>query len=321
MRTTQTLRSTQPRTPRNLLLCFDAFGTLFTPRSSVPLQYIQLGRHHGINVSEAELKKSFSSAFKSASSAHPNYGKNSGLAPKEWWSNVIRNTFTPFLGHPRKTVPTDLIRDLLHRFCSREGYELYPDILPFFQRLREYKTNSRALAEAQKDGTWPFTNTVVGVITNSDDRVPGVLRSLGLTVSPLSIMRTEVGKENLGDDVAFTVLSYDAGVEKPHPDIFRRASELFESTLHMRTRDHVEKPDLSSYEKVYVGDDLEKDMFGAVDSGEGWKGVLMDRTGSLNEEGETFGPVDERLVKRVQDGRETEMNVMVVRDLRGWKGP
>ena len=59
---------------------------------------------------------------------------------------------------------------LLHRFWSNEGYTLYPDVQPLIQKLQNhYKSTNGQMA--------------VGVITNSDPRVPDVLSSLGLRVS------------------------------------------------------------------------------------------------------------------------------------------
>jgi hypothetical protein len=45
---------------KNLLLSFDAFGTLYTPRRSIAAQYAEVARQHGLtNFTEKELGKSF----------------------------------------------------------------------------------------------------------------------------------------------------------------------------------------------------------------------------------------------------------------------
>jgi hypothetical protein len=47
---------------RNLLLAFDAFGTLFTPKQPIAVQYGDLARKHGLsNFTDQELEKSFRS--------------------------------------------------------------------------------------------------------------------------------------------------------------------------------------------------------------------------------------------------------------------
>jgi hypothetical protein len=74
---------------RNLLLAFDAFGTLFTPKRSVFAQYGEIARRHGVTCpSEAELGTSFKSAFKAETAQHPNYGKAIGMGASTWWANA-----------------------------------------------------------------------------------------------------------------------------------------------------------------------------------------------------------------------------------------
>jgi hypothetical protein len=53
--------SQQPHTKmkRNLLLCVDAFGTLFRPRSPIAEQYGTVARGMGVKISDDEVAKSF----------------------------------------------------------------------------------------------------------------------------------------------------------------------------------------------------------------------------------------------------------------------
>lgn len=77
----------------NLLLCLDAFGTLFIPSTPIPAVYAQAAARHGIDcggdkdASEA-VGASFKKAFKAQSKQNPNYGKAAGLGPSKWWGNV-----------------------------------------------------------------------------------------------------------------------------------------------------------------------------------------------------------------------------------------
>lgn len=48
-----------PNMRRNLLLCFDAFGTLFRPHSPIFEQYGSVARKLGVKVSDEEVAKSF----------------------------------------------------------------------------------------------------------------------------------------------------------------------------------------------------------------------------------------------------------------------
>lgn len=78
-------------------------------------------------------------------------------------------------------------------------------------------------------------------------------------------------------DIAFTILSYDVGVEKPHRGIFNAARDLF-----LRTRLDAEDGD-GEVEMVHVGDYLEKDLLGAREAG--WGSVLLDREGKYVDDG------------------------------------
>ena len=75
--------------PKNLLLCFDAFGTLFKPRQPVPQQYTEVAKSLGLGgFSSEDVAKSFKEAFKKAAKENPNFGKSSGMGSEKWWSNV-----------------------------------------------------------------------------------------------------------------------------------------------------------------------------------------------------------------------------------------
>ena len=77
---------------KNLLLCFDAFGTLFTPGVPIPVAYARAAARHGINCGDTKHAKavgaSFKQAFKEESKRNPNYGKAAGLGAEKWWGNV-----------------------------------------------------------------------------------------------------------------------------------------------------------------------------------------------------------------------------------------
>src|SRR6185436_16098425 len=92
---------------------------------------------------------------------------------------------------------------------------------------------------------WPW-ETRVGIVTNSDDRVPGILESFGLRIGPGrcadpggggeaephgGVASGEGDEDGSGFDVDFVALSYDVGVEKPDRRIFDAARELFLSSL------------------------------------------------------------------------------------------
>jgi hypothetical protein len=77
---------------KNLLICLDAFGTLFTPRVPIPVAYAQAAAQHGIDCGDtqtgSEVKSRFKDAFQNESKRNPNYGKAAGLGAEQWWGNV-----------------------------------------------------------------------------------------------------------------------------------------------------------------------------------------------------------------------------------------
>lgn len=95
----------------------------------------------------------------------------------------------------------DLAPRLLHRFSSAEGYTADPDVSSLLETLKS------PLARAT------FESIVVGVITNSDDRVPDILSSFGLRVSPLRYgtpVELTAVQDNSRHDIDFPCLTMSA---------------------------------------------------------------------------------------------------------------
>jgi hypothetical protein len=177
---------------------------------------------------------------------------------------------SPYLKDGQK-VPPSLVKDLLVHFSTQAGYTMYPDVFPFFRMLREVKNKT---SRTPSNRTWKWDKTIVGIVTNSDSRVPGILESFGLTVGPRRV-GTQLQRQqdaNAADDFNFVVMSYDVGCEKPDPRIFDAAvqmgTEMFEEAED-------EGDSAASFEKLFVGDALVEDYRGAV--GAGWNAVLLER--------------------------------------------
>ncbi|KAF2464743.1 HAD-like protein [Lindgomyces ingoldianus] len=294
---------------RNLFLAFDAFGTLFTPKAPIEAQYGEIAKRHGIDCpSEKLLKQSFKAAFKEESTKHPNYGKALDMGAETWWENVIKKTFLPFLKQNQQ-LPQPLISDLWMRFSTKEGYVMYPDVLPFFEMLR----HSKALSNSSH--SWRWEKTVVGVITNSDDRVPRVLESLGLKIGPRragsSALRTERG--SLDHDISFVVLSYDVGYEKPDPRMFNAAADMLRATLSDGSAD-AKTHSIDDFDMLYVGDSVEKDLVGAARAG--WDSVFVDRIGAYAKHLEQNQPIGSIHVRTMDsEGNTTRKQIEVIKDL------
>ncbi|KAH8650583.1 haloacid dehalogenase [Tricladium varicosporioides] len=250
----------------NLLLCFDAFGTLFRPRRLVAQQYGEVARQCGLaGFSDDKLQLSLRAAIKDETKQNPNYGRATGLGATRWWTNVIHKTFTPLMEND-EVLPTDLAPKLLHRFSSDEGYNVEPNLV---STLKALKHQSRQRC---------FDRIVIGVVTNSDDRVPSVLSSFGLNISPLRY-GTDVNRSAFAGqdyDIDFHCMSYDVGVEKPDSLIFNAAKLMLIQII--ATRDGKTpteaKADVETWRKVYVGDEYTKDVVGAINAG--WNPVLLD---------------------------------------------
>ncbi|EME77306.1 uncharacterized protein MYCFIDRAFT_42149 [Pseudocercospora fijiensis CIRAD86] len=230
-----------PPQPRNLLLCFDAFGTLFKPRLPIMQQYSDVARSYGLSgFTSEDVGKAFnigdSTAFKEESKRNPNYGKANGLNAGIWWTNV----------HQPLPLPSGMVNTLLHRFWCDEGYTLFPDVQPLISKLRQ--------AHRAND-----SKVVIGVITNSDDRAPDILSSFGLRVT--------------GYDVDFSVMSYDVGYEKPDKRIFEAAEEMLEGLVKHEGNGGIHDP--KQWNKVYIGDEFDKDITASLNAG--WNAVLIDR--------------------------------------------
>lgn len=123
-----------------------------------------------------------------------------------------------------------------------------------------------------------YDQLVVGVITNSDDRIPSILSSLGLSVSPLRY-GAEFETSNLKSntfDVDFHCMSYDVGVEKPDKRIFSAAELMLSQIISARSGRSLDeaRSETETWQKVYVGDDYSKDVVGSANAG--WNPVLLD---------------------------------------------
>ncbi|KAH5456819.1 hypothetical protein HBI30_073220 [Parastagonospora nodorum] len=270
----------------NLLICLDAFGTLFKPTQPIAATYTQAAAKHGIQTGCAEnaqqVGNNFAKAFKDESARNPNYGKRTGLGAQAWWENVIRSTFTPFL-KPGQSVPPALTTELWQHFSTGAPYSLYPDVKDFFLELRKYKATGPTEALP-----WKFEKVVVGIISNSDDRAVSILEGMGLDISPRRVGKTSpTTTQNWSrNDIDFVALSYDVGHEKPDHHIFDAATSLLDKTL----AEQAEGLRANDFEKLYLGDDLEKDYFGALAAG--WYPVLIDRKGVMDRaRGFRFGTV------------------------------
>lgn len=201
----------------------------------------------------------------------------------------------PFL-EQQQEVPDALIAELLKHYSSADGYDLFPDAKAFFDKLRQVRAQPSI-------APWTWEKIVVGVISNSDDRLPSILSSLGLNVQPRTF-GSKIEPIAESEDISFIVNSYDVGFEKPEKGIFRAASELGRKLGGM-----------NGYHKLHVGDSISEDCFGALNAQ--WHAVLVDRAGTFGEREREDGgeaPGETQLIELVK-GRGSGKEFMVVRGL------
>ncbi|EEP81283.1 predicted protein [Uncinocarpus reesii 1704] len=262
---------------RTLLLTLDAFNTIFHPRRPIPAIYAGVAQDLGVipsDISHDVVKTAFKAAFKHNSAHYPNYGRDTpGFGgPKVWWGNVIRECFANVKGRDSTVndIPDRLVETLIGVFEGDSGYKLYDDVIPFFKKLQAWKDAKRS-GNTGKD----WDRIVIGVVSNADDRVPTILRSLGLHVGSawansgelLPTVDKAYGAMEGENDIDFIVTSYEAGKEKPHKHIFDVARKRAEEHLRTCGAD-IDCPFPAGNDLcVHVGDDYHDDYEGARNAG------------------------------------------------------
>lgn len=284
-----------------VIITFDAFDTLYTPKEPIPYQYAMVAREFGHNyksITPEKIDQTFRDAYKSVSADFPNQGQEHGMAPYAWWKRVITRTFMPLLPekNPKKAhsqiVNTGLVHELYTRFSSSEGYHVFPDVWKFLTFVgRSYQARN-----------WPPRRTMLGVISNSDPRVRSVLKSFTIPIRPAMFPPrfTPMHAKSSGPaprkaHFAFATLSYECGFEKPDQEIYRAALKDAQTTLDQmpavgrltRSGKDLLSDVETDFHRMHVGDDLKKDVIPAIKAG--WDGILLDRTAEQ--------PVSERPVE------------------------
>ena len=231
---------------------------------------------------------------------------------------VIEPSLEPFL--PRDvSVPPALVRALLRRFASQQGYAVFDDVRALFQRI---PLHQRGSAISGDSAPWPWTHTVLGVVSNSDARVVDVLADCGLLAAerrfghPPPPPRPPPSAEQHPPlaKVAFQALSYDVGAEKPARAIFDAAAQLAQAHLAALPRAPQPPPQLQldeAFERLHVGDELLGDCFAAQAAG--WHGVLVDRDNRFGT-GDAAG-----VVQRVDSDGRSFKAVRSLEELAAWR--
>lgn len=291
---------TADQATRPLLLTFDAFGTLFTPKEPIEQQYSATASTYNLDIPASSILPSFKRAFKSLNTTHPNYGKDTKTPIHTWWSHVISQTLTPLLP-PHTELPHELLHDLYTRFATSTAYTLYPDVPAFLSTI----------GASWSAASWPPKRTMLGILSNSDPRVRSILSSFDIPILPSMFPprytpHTRRFHLDFGPATfAFATLSYEAGHAKPDRGIYsaavRDAQACLERMAHVSRLTRTGMELLSEVRRefhcMHVGDELGKDVLPAIACG--WDGVLLDRAA---EEEVSEQKVEVDAVTGLQDG-------------------
>ncbi|KAK9238467.1 hypothetical protein V1525DRAFT_401130 [Lipomyces kononenkoae] len=271
--------------PPPRLLTLDAFGTIYRPYPPVPDQYSQIYSQHFPThppVPPSLISTSFRKAYKARVQSHPNYLGGE----KDWWTNVIKVTFTiaaadafTASSHRAPNAGLDIateafVNDLYQHFNSGKAYMLMPDITGFLDSIHR-----RVMR--------------IGVLSNSDTRCRVVLRELGVLSKDHSSATAHGDKLGRSGNAWIkrdqdVVLSCEVGAEKPDPRMFEAAVDKLIGGADTNTF-HREVPEgdvLAVAKQIqywHVGDDIEKDVLPLVDTSnacklQGWGAVYLKRS-------------------------------------------
>ena len=142
---------------------FDAVGTLFRVRGSVGEVYGREASRHGFEgagdrAGTARIDRAFKQAFRKVQAASPLAERRGETAQKEWWRQVVRETFRDLGPFPRFDGFFDSVFDL---FATDAAWVIEPGCRRVLEGLKLQGRN-------------------LGIISNFDSRIDSVLKSLNI---------------------------------------------------------------------------------------------------------------------------------------------
>jgi putative hydrolase of the HAD superfamily len=205
---------------------FDVAGTLITPREPVGATYARVAREHGIEVEPSAVDAAFRRALRRAPPlAFPGaHDAAIGQRERAWWRDVVCTALGRGADHPGFAACFDA---LYAYYADGAAWRLFPDVVPALRGLR-----ARGLR--------------LGVVSNFDARLPGLLDRLGLASKFTAVMWSSA-----------------VGAAKPATAIFTAA---------------VQRLGVTPTDTAHVGDDPEADVAGA--NAAGLVAIRLDRSGT-----------------------------------------
>jgi REG-2-like HAD superfamily hydrolase len=128
------------------------------PNPPVARAYTATFQAHNLAVTEPAVSAAFRPAFKEVDKEYPIYGRDIDMKIEDWWGRVIAKTL---VGSGVKQADVDValpsvVDELMKRFSSKEGYEVFPDVLPCLKGLQSMGIR-------------------MGIVSNADSRMRDVL--------------------------------------------------------------------------------------------------------------------------------------------------
>lgn len=213
--------------PKNIkAIFFDAGHTLIYAHPSVGELYAEETAKFGVTLPADRLEQAMRDVFRGYVTGYAQDPRNRVASDErdyEMWREITRGVYDRF-PELSGVDPHKWFLALYDRFAEPEVWRYYPDVKPSIRALR-----GKGLR--------------LGVISNWDTRLRRIVEETGLT-----------------ELVDFILISAEAGVRKPYPEIFERA---------------LENAGVQPDEAVHVGDLLDEDVAGA--RAVGIHPVLIDR--------------------------------------------
>lgn len=208
------------------VITFDCTNTLFYFRNPPEVQYVKTAAKFGIDQSNFDpnlMRTNFRKQFKELNQKYPNFGRDS-ISYLKWWEKLVMNVFTQSSREPlNRGLLETVATKLICQFKTKECWGKFE--------------KSNEIISALKDA-----GKTVGVISNFDPRLHELLLDMDMP------------------KFDFVVTSYEAGFEKPNPEIFQHALNVSNMNI---------KPS----ECIHIGNEMEKDFKGAINAG--WSAILI----------------------------------------------
>ena len=194
------------------LVTFDVTNTIIRVRGSPGRWYAQAAASVGLQAEAVRLDAVQGQVRRTMTAQYPHYGYAQGMTPKEWWTELSSRVFMS-AGYLTEAAVYDQIGDRLYDlFTGASCFETIPGSHDMLQDLRQLGLR-------------------LGVISNFDERLEGVLEGHGLL-----------------HHFDFLVTSVTSHCDKPDPRIFL---------------DALREGSVSAREAAHVGDNVAKDYWGA----------------------------------------------------------